>query len=245
MLKGKCALVTGGSRGIGAAIALKLAENGANIIINHYRSEKEADDLAEKCRSFGVKVETIDADVGNFDEAKNIIDFCITIMGKLDILVNNAGITKDALLLRMKEEDFDAVINTNLKGSFNCLRHAAPIMLKQKSGKIISISSIAGIIGNGGQVNYSASKAGIIGMTKSAAKELGSRGITVNAVAPGFIETAMTAVLSDEVKEQMKNATALKRFGQAEDIANLVAFLVSDEASYITGQVITIDGGMV
>lgn len=244
MLKGKCALITGGSKGIGEAIAINFAQNGANVVINYNRSAKDAEILAKKCTSIGVRAEIIGADISSFESSKKVIDFCIEKMGKLDILVNNAGITKDTLLLRMKEEDFDSVINTNLKGSFNCLKHAASIMIKQKSGRIINISSIVGLIGNAGQVNYSASKAGIIGMTKSAAKELGIRGITVNAVAPGFIETDMTAVLPDNIKEQMKNATALKRFGSAEDVANLVTFLASDKAGYITGQVITVDGGM-
>lgn len=244
MLKGKCALVTGGSKGIGASIALKFAEYGANVIINYNRSREEAEAIAKKCSEYGVIAKTIGADVSHFEEAKKVIDFSIETFGKLEILVNNAGITKDGLLLKMKEEDFDQVIETNLKGSFNCLRHITPILLKQREGKIINISSIAGVMGNAGQVNYSASKAGIIGMTKAAAKELGSRGITVNAIAPGFIETDMTAVLPDNVKEQMKNATALKRFGKTDDVAELAAFLASDRANYITGQVITIDGGM-
>lgn len=245
MLKSKSAIVTGASRGIGKAIALKLAENGANIVINYNSSKESAEELVLEIQSKGVKAIAIKADVSKFEDAERLIKQAKDFFGSIDILVNNAGITKDNLLLRMKEEDFDRIIDVNLKGAFNCLKHVSAVMLKQRSGKIINISSVVGIIGNAGQVNYAAAKAGIIGMTKSAAKELASRGITVNAVAPGFIETDMTGILSDRVKESMLEAIPLKRLGKPEDVANIVAFLVSDDANYITGQVINIDGGMV
>lgn len=245
MLKGKCAVVTGAGKGIGRAIALKLSELGANIVINYRSSEKEAEDLVKAIEEAGGTAFAVKADVSKFHEAEKLIKDAQERFGSVDILVNNAGITKDTLLLRMKEEDFDSVIAVNLKGCFNCVKHVSPIMLKQKSGHIINISSVVGLMGNAGQANYAASKAGIIGLTKSAAKELGSRGITVNAVAPGFIETDMTEVLSDKVKESMMANIPLKRLGKASDVADLVAFLASDSASYITGQVINVDGGMV
>lgn len=245
MLKGKTAVVTGAARGIGRAIALLLAKNGANLVINYRSSDKAINELAEEIKSFGVSCQVVQGDVSNFDDAKNIIETAVSTFGTLDILVNNAGITKDGLLMRMKEDDFDSVISVNLKGAFNCIKHASSIMLKQKSGRIINISSVVGITGNAGQVNYSASKAGVIGMTKSTAKELASRGITVNAVAPGFIVTDMTEVLSDKVKDQIKLTIPLKKLGEAEDVANLVVFLASERAKYITGQVINVDGGMV
>jgi 3-oxoacyl-[acyl-carrier protein] reductase len=245
MLSGKTAVVTGAARGIGKSIALKLAEHGANIVLN-YRSDSEAlQELIKEIEAKDVKVAAVQGDVSNFEESQKIVKAAIDNFGTLDILVNNAGITKDTLLLRMKEEDFDSVINVNLKGTFNCTKHASSIMLKQKSGRIINMSSVIGLTGNAGQLNYASSKAGILGLTKSAAKELGSRGITVNAIAPGFIQTDMTEVLSDKVKESIKTNIALKRMGEAEDVANLVLFLASDLASYITGQVINVDGGMV
>jgi 3-oxoacyl-[acyl-carrier protein] reductase len=244
MLKDKVAVVTGASRGIGKAIAIKLAELGANIVVN-YRSSKEAvEEVVKEIEAKGAKVLAIQGDVSKFSEAENIIKKAKEEFGRIDILVNNAGITRDGLLLRMKEEDFDSVIDVNLKGAFNCLRHVTPIMMKQRSGKIINISSVVGVTGNAGQVNYSASKAGIIGMTKSAARELAARGITVNAIAPGFIQTDMTEVLSDKVQESIKANIPLKKLGSPEDVANLSAFLASDSASYITGQVINVDGGM-
>ncbi|MPQ43899.1 3-oxoacyl-[acyl-carrier-protein] reductase [Clostridium tarantellae] len=245
MLKEKVAIVTGGTRGIGRAIAIKLAQLGANIVINYRSSDKEAEEVKELIKSFGVDVVCVKCDISDFEEAKKLIDECKNKFGKLDILINNAGITKDTLVLRMKEEDFDNVINVNLKGTFNCSKHASAIMLKQRSGKIINLTSVVGVVGNAGQANYAASKAGVIGLTKSLAKEFGARGINVNAVAPGFIKTDMTAVLSDTIKEEVAKNVPLKKLGEPEDIANLVAFLASDSASYITGQVINVDGGMV
>ena len=245
MLKDKVAIVTGGTRGIGRAIALKLADQGANIVINYRNSDKEAEELKSVLEGKGVKVLTVKCDISNFEDSKNLMDKCKEVFGKIDILVNNAGITKDTLIMRMKEEDFDNVIDVNLKGTFNCAKHASAIMLKQRFGKIINMTSVVGIAGNAGQVNYAASKAGVIGLTKSLAKELGSRGITVNAVAPGFINTDMTASLSEKVKEEASKNIPLKRLGDPEDVANLVGFLASDAANYITGQVINVDGGMV
>ncbi|AMN35601.1 3-oxoacyl-[acyl-carrier-protein] reductase [Clostridium perfringens] len=245
MLKDKVAIVTGGTRGIGRAIALKLADHGANIVINYRNSDKEAEELKSILEERGVKVLTVKCDISNFEDSKNLMDKCKEVFGKIDILVNNAGITKDTLIMRMKEEDFDNVIDVNLKGTFNCAKHASAIMLKQRFGKIINMTSVVGIAGNAGQVNYAASKAGVIGLTKSLAKELGSRGITVNAVAPGFINTDMTASLSEKVKEEASKNIPLKRLGDPEDVANLVGFLASDAANYITGQVINVDGGMV
>lgn len=245
MLKDKVAIVTGGTRGIGRAIALKLADHGANIVINYRNSDKEAEELKSILEGKGVKVLTVKCDISNFEDSKNLMDKCKEVFGKIDILVNNAGITKDTLIMRMKEEDFDNVIDVNLKGTFNCAKHASAIMLKQRFGKIINMTSVVGIAGNAGQVNYAASKAGVIGLTKSLAKELGSRGITVNAVAPGFINTDMTASLSEKVKEEASKNIPLRRLGDPEDVANLVGFLASDAANYITGQVINVDGGMV
>lgn len=245
MLKDKVAIVTGGTRGIGRAIALKLADQGANIVINYRNSDKEAEELKAILEEKGVKVLTVKCDISNFEDSKNLMDKCKEVFGKIDILVNNAGITKDTLIMRMKEEDFDNVIDVNLKGTFNCAKHASAIMLKQRFGKIINMTSVVGIAGNAGQVNYAASKAGVIGLTKSLAKELGSRGITVNTVAPGFINTDMTASLSEKVKEEASKNIPLKRLGDPEDVANLVGFLASDAANYITGQVINVDGGMV
>lgn len=245
MLKDKVAIVTGGTRGIGRAIALKLADHGANIVINYRNSDKEAEELKAILEEKGVKVLTVKCDISNFEDSKNLMDKCKEVFGKMDILVNNAGITKDTLIMRMQEEDFDNVIDVNLKGTFNCAKHASAIMLKQRFGKIINMTSVVGIAGNAGQVNYAASKAGVIGLTKSLAKELGSRGITVNAVAPGFINTDMTASLSEKVKEEASKNIPLKRLGDPEDVANLVGFLASDAANYITGQVINVDGGMV
>lgn len=245
MLKDKVAVVTGGTRGIGRAIVLKLADEGANIVINYRNSDKEAEELKAILEEKGVKVLTVKCDISNFEDSKKIIDKCKEEFGKIDILVNNAGITKDTLIMRMKEDDFDSVIDVNLKGTFNCAKHASAIMLKQKFGKIINMTSVVGITGNAGQSNYAASKAGVIGLTKSLARELGSRGITVNAVAPGFINTDMTSVLSDKVKEEAMKNIPLKKLGNPEDIANLVGFLASDSANYITGQVINVDGGMV
>ncbi len=244
MLKGKCAIITGASRGLGKAIALKLASLGVNIVLNYRSSEKEAIDVENEIKEMGVEVLSVKADISKLKEVENLVAVAKERFGNIDIMVNNAGITKDTLILRMKEEDFDSVIDVNLKGVFNCLKSITPIMVKQKHGKIISISSVVGISGNAGQVNYAASKAGIIGMTKSLAKEVGSRGITVNAVAPGFIETDMTDALGDKFKEEAKKNIPLKRLGSAEDVANVVAFLASESSDYVTGQVIQVDGGM-
>lgn len=245
MLKGKCAVVTGAAKGIGKAIALKLASLGVNIVLNYRSSEDKAIETEKEILSLGVEVLRIKGDISKANDVENLIDCAKKKFGKIDIMVNNAGITKDTLLLRMKEEDFDSVINVNLKGVFNCLKAITPVMVKQKEGKIINLSSVVGLVGNAGQINYAASKAGVIGMTKSLAKEIGSRGITVNAVAPGFIETDMTDVLGDKFKEEAKKSIPLKRLGKAEDVAEVVAFLASDSANYITGQVIQVDGGMV
>ena len=245
MLTGKVAVVTGAGKGIGRAIALKLAQHGASIVINYRSSAKEAEEVIQEIRNNGGKAEMVQGDVSSYEDAEKVIKFAVESFGTLDILVNNAGITKDTLLLRMKEEDFSRVLDVNLKGVFNCTKHASGIMLKQKSGRIINISSVVGLIGNAGQANYAAAKAGIIGFTKSVAKELGTRGITANAIAPGFINTDMTEVLSDKVKEKLIENIPLKKLGSPEDVANLAAFLASDNASYITGQVINVDGGMV
>ena len=246
MLKGKCAVITGSTRGIGKAIAIKYASLGCNIVIN-YRSEKDevnARELSDEIGKLGVDTLIVKANIGDFEEAKNLVEKAKEKFGKVDILVNNAGITKDNLILRMNESDFDNVINVNLKGSFNCLKAVTPIMLKQKRGKIINMASVVGVIGNPGQVNYCASKAGVIGMTKSLAKELGGKNINVNAIAPGFIDTDMTRVLSEEQKKNILSQVPLKRLGLVSDIANVAAFLASEDSDYITGQVIHVDGGM-
>ena len=246
MLKGKCAVITGSTRGIGKAIAIKYASLGCNIVIN-YKSENDevnARELSDEICKLGVDTLIVKANVGDFEEAKNLVEKAKEKFGKVDILVNNAGITKDNLILRMNESDFDNVINVNLKGSFNCLKAVTPIMLKQKYGKIINMASVVGVIGNPGQVNYCASKAGVIGMTKSLAKELGGKNINVNAIAPGFIDTDMTRVLSEEQKKNILSQVPLKRLGLVSDIANVAAFLASEDSDYITGQVIHVDGGM-
>ncbi|MFL0195097.1 3-oxoacyl-[acyl-carrier-protein] reductase [Clostridium sp. WILCCON 0269] len=244
-LNKKVALITGGAKGIGKAITLKLAEEGFNVVINYRSSSNLIEGLIEEIEKRGSKAIALQGDVSIFEEAKNIIKEAVNALGRIDVLVNNAGITRDGLILRMKEEDFDQVIKVNLKGAFNCIRHVSPIMVRQRSGKIINISSVVGITGNAGQVNYSAAKAGIIGITKSTARELASRGINVNAVAPGFIKTDMTEGLPEKVKENTLNSIPLKRFGTADDVANVVAFLASPSADYLTGQIINIDGGMV
>ncbi|SHH82307.1 3-oxoacyl-[acyl-carrier-protein] reductase [Clostridium grantii] len=244
MLNGKTAIVTGAGRGIGKAIALKLANEGANVVINYRSSKEAAMDLVKEIESIGSKAIAVKADISKFEEAESLILKAKEVFGTIDILVNNAGITKDGLLMRMSEDDFGSVIDTNLKGVFNCIRHSVPLMMKQRSGKIINITSVVGLMGNAGQANYSAAKAGIIGLTKSTAKEIGSRGITVNAIAPGFIDTDMTSVLSDKVKDTIKNGIVLKKLGKPENIADAVYFLASSMGDYITGQVISVDGGM-
>lgn len=243
-LTGKCALVTGASRGIGRAIAVALAKAGADVAINYAGNEAAAKQTEEICAAYGVNTLVFKADVANAEECKAMIDCVKEHFGKIDILVNNAGITKDKLMIGMTEADFMDVINTNLKGSFLCMQMVSKLMLKQRYGRIINLSSVVGLHGNAGQVNYAASKAGVIGMTKSAAKELASRNITVNAVAPGMIETDMTAVIPEKAKEAMLGSIPAARAGKPEEIADTVAFLASDKAAYITGQVISVDGGM-
>ena len=244
MLQGKCAVITGASRGIGREIALKYAKEGANIVLNYRNSEIEALQLKEELDKLGSNTLIIKANVSNFEEAEKLIKEAKEAFGRVDILVNNAGITKDNLIMRMKEEDFDSVIDVNLKGAFNCLKAVTPIMIRQKYGKIINMSSVVGVIGNAGQVNYCASKAGLIGMTKSLAREIGGKNINVNAIAPGFIDTDMTKVLSEDQKKNIISQVPLKRFGNVDDIANLALFLGSNQSNYITGQVIHVDGGM-
>ncbi|MBS3396264.1 3-oxoacyl-[acyl-carrier-protein] reductase [Staphylococcus aureus] len=240
----KSALVTGASRGIGRSIALQLAEEGYNVAVNYAGSKEKAEAVVEEIKAKGVDSFAIQANVADADEVKAMIKEVVSQFGSLDVLVNNAGITRDNLLMRMKEQEWDDVIDTNLKGVFNCIQKATPQMLRQRSGAFINLSSVVGAVGNPGQANYVATKAGVIGLTKSAARELASRGITVNAVAPGFIVSDMTDALSDELKEQMLTQIPLARFGQDTDIANTVAFLASDKAKYITGQTIHVNGGM-
>ncbi|HCU7038390.1 TPA: 3-oxoacyl-[acyl-carrier-protein] reductase [Staphylococcus aureus] len=240
----KSALVTGASRGIGRSIALQLAEEGYNVAVNYAGSKEKAEAVVEEIKAKGVDSFAIQANVADADEVKAMIKEVVSQFGSLDVLVNNAGITRDNLLMRMKEQEWDDVIDTNLKGVFNCIQKTTPQMLRQRSGAIINLSSVVGAVGNPGQANYVATKAGVIGLTKSAARELASRGITVNAVAPGFIVSDMTDALSDELKEQMLTQIPLARFGQDTDIANTVAFLASDKAKYITGQTIHVNGGM-
>lgn len=240
-------LITGAVQGIGAAIAERLAADGINVAINcrnKERIENGGNELAEKLRKSGVQAECFAADVSDFEQCRDMVEKVKERFGTIDYLVNNAGITRDGLLMRMNEEAYDAVINANQKSVYNMMKLVSAVMFRQKSGKIVNVSSVAGIYGNPGQFNYSASKAAIIGMTKSAAKEFGSRGITINAVAPGFIETPMTDVIPDDKKQMILNAVSLKRFGKASEVASVVAFLLSDDASYITGQVIEISGGL-
>lgn len=244
MLENKVALVTGASRGIGKEIGLSLAKEGATVILNYNGSEEKAKQAAEEITAAGGKAEIYQCNVSDFEACGAMIQDLIKQYGKIDILVNNAGITRDGLLMKMSEEDFDAVVNTNLKGAFNTIRHMSRFFLKQKSGKIINISSVSGILGNAGQANYSASKAGVIGLTKSVARELASRGINVNAIAPGFVATDMVEAMTEDAKAKMTDAIPLKRIGTTKDIANMAVFLASDASDYITGQVFAVDGGM-
>ncbi|MED3731623.1 3-oxoacyl-[acyl-carrier-protein] reductase [Geobacillus stearothermophilus] len=245
MLEGKIALVTGASRGIGRAVALELARQGANVVVNYAGSEAKANEVVEMIRSLGREAIAVQADVARAEEVERLVKTVLDQFGRLDILVNNAGITRDNLLMRMKEEEWDAVINTNLKGVFLCTKAVTRPMMKQRGGRIINIASVVGVIGNPGQANYVAAKAGVIGLTKTAARELASRNITVNAVAPGFITTDMTEALSEELKGEMLKQIPLARFGEPDDVARVVAFLASDAAGYMTGQTLHVDGGMV
>jgi len=244
MLEGKVALVTGASRGIGRAIALELAKAGADVAVNYAGSEQAAEEVVQAVQAMGRRAMKIQANVGVMEEAEQMVSQVLEAYGRIDILVNNAGITKDNLIMRMKEEEFDSVININLKGVFNCLKAVTRPMMKQRSGRIINISSVVGAVGNPGQANYVAAKAGVIGLTKAAAKELAVRGITVNAVAPGFIGTDMTDKLSEEQKAALLPQIPLARMGRPEEIASAVRFLASDDASYMTGQTLHVDGGM-
>jgi len=243
LLKDRVALITGAAQGIGKQIAVTFARQGADIVVADINLEKAAA-TAKEIEALGRRALALELNVTDFSKVEEAINKILDKLGKVDILVNNAGITKDNLLLRMKDAEWDAVINVNLKGTFNCIKAASKVMIKQRSGKIVNIASIIGIIGNPGQANYSASKAGIIALTKTAAKELSSRNINVNAVAPGFIQTEMTAVLPEDIKQQMLKAIPLNKFGLPEDVANACLFLASEEASYITGQTIVVDGGM-
>ena len=240
----KCALITGATRGIGKQIAITLAKQGYNIALNYRKENEELENTKKEIEKIGVQVLAVKGDVANFENCENFVKQVIERFGQIDVLVNNAGITKDMLLMRMKKEDFEQVIDTNLVGTFNVTKNVVPYMMKARSGRIINISSVVGISCNAGQTNYSASKAGIIGFTKSLAKEIASRNILVNAVAPGFIETNMTDVLKDDVKQEIAKNIPLKRMGTTQDVANVVKFLASDDSSYITGQVINVDGGM-
>ncbi|MBW7573002.1 3-oxoacyl-[acyl-carrier-protein] reductase [Caproiciproducens faecalis] len=244
MLTGKTAVVTGGSRGIGKAIALKLAQEGANVAVLYAGNEAAAQETCSLIEQSGVKAAAYRCDVADDGQTKETVDAILAEFGGIDILVNNAGITRDGLLLSMKEEDFDTVVDTNLKGAFHMIKHTYRHFMKKRSGRIINITSVSGVTGNAGQANYSSAKAGLIGLTKSTAKELAGRNVTCNAIAPGFIDTDMTAALPEKVKEAAVEAIPLKRMGSPADIANLAAFLAGDAAGYITGEVIKIDGGL-
>lgn len=240
----KVALITGATRGIGKQIAITLAKEGYDIALNYRKENEELKSIKEEIRENNVECLVVQGDVSIFEECEQLVKQVIEKFGKIDVLVNNAGITKDMLLMRMKKEDFEQVIDVNLIGTFNVTKNAINPMLKARSGRIINISSVVGVSGNAGQTNYAASKAGIIGFTKSLAKEVASRGILVNVVAPGFIETSMTEILKDEVKEEIAKNIPLKRMGNVQDVANVVKFLASEDSSYMTGQVLHVDGGM-
>ncbi len=244
-LDGRIAVVTGASRGIGRAIALELARRGATIVVNYNAASGAADEVVEAIKALGGQAMARQADVSNLEQATALIDAAVEAYGKVDILVNNAGTTRDTLIMRMKEEDWDTVINTNLKSAWNCSKAVVRPMMKARYGRIINITSVSGIAGNEGQTNYSASKAGLIGLTKALAREVGSRGITVNAVAPGFVKTDLTADLPESLLQALNDRLVIKRLGTIEDVAYAVAFLASDETSYITGQVLSVDGGLV
>lgn len=243
-LTGKVAIVTGGSRGIGRAIALQLAKQGAQIVVNYNSRSDAADEVVAQIEELGGQAISVQADVRSMDDAQRLAKETFSACGRIDILVNNAGITRDGLLLRMSEADWDMVLDTSLGGAFHCTKAVMRRMMKQRAGRIINITSVAGVSGNAGQANYSSAKAGLIGFTKSVAKEMGSRNVTCNAVAPGYIPTELTANLSEELIEQVRLATPLGRLGTVEDVAQVVAFLASDEAAFVTGQVICVDGGM-
>ena len=240
----RAAVVTGGSRGIGRAVCVALAKQGCNVVVNYCHGEAAAAETAALCKELGVEAVTVQADVSTAEGCKKLFEEAVNAFGRVDILVNNAGVTRDNLILRLSEEDFDTVLNANLKGAFLCCKEAARRMVRQRYGRIVNLSSVVGLRGNAGQTNYSASKAGLIGLTKSAAKELAGRNVTVNAVAPGFVETDMTASLPDDVRAAYIDAIPLKRLGTPQDIADAVAFLASPGAGYITGQVIAVNGGM-
>lgn len=240
----KVVFITGATRGIGKQIAITFAENGYDIALNYRTQNEELEKVKQEIEKNKVTCFCVQGDISNFEDCERMSKEIIEFYGKIDVLVNNAGITKDTLLMRMKKEDFESVIDVNLVGTFNVTKHVIPYMMKARAGRIINISSVVGVAGNAGQTNYSASKAGIIGFTKSLAKEVASRGILVNAVAPGFIETQMTEVLKEEIKEEIAKSIPLKRMGKAEDVANVVRFLASEESAYITGQVVHVDGGM-
>lgn len=244
MLKGKTALVTGASRGLGRAIALHMARAGANVAVVYAGNQAAAADTAVRIRELGVKAEAYRCDVADFEATKALTEAVIAEFGGIDILVNNAGIVRDSLVLSMKEQDFDAVVNTSLKGAFNMIRHTYQHFMKKRAGRIINISSIAGIMGNAGQANYASAKAGVIGLTKSVARELAARGVTCNAIAPGFIKTDMTDALPEKVKERALEAIPVRRMGAPDDVAALAVFLAGDGAGYITGEVIRVDGGL-